>query len=150
MSYQSPRRYRDRDTYMVPTPRRLRSSEHRMHFGILAGILVILALVVVALVSFHHYEYGTEHMTTFTIASLDDQASGNSHQYLIFTKDGRTFADKDAIFHGKMNSSDIWAQLRVGHTYTCDVYGWRNHFLSTYPDIIWCRGVAGAAANATP
>jgi hypothetical protein len=136
-----------RQPYYIPMPRRVRSPEHHWHLGAAVVILAILGLILVGVVSCNRFEYGTEHLVTFTIASKDDQASGNNHKYLIFTRGGHTFEDTDAYFHGKLNSSDIYAGLQVGHTYTCDVYGWRNHVLSSYQNIIWCAGVAGAPAH---
>lgn len=134
-----------RSRYVIPTPSRVRSSQHSWHPGAIFGTIAVLILVGLGVYGCSSYEYGTEHLVRFTISKMDDQATGsNGHQYLIFTKGGHVFADKDAFLHGKMNSSDIWAGLQVGHTYTCDVYGRRLHFLSSYPNIIYCAGVAGA------
>ena len=137
----------DRTSYYIPTPRRVRSPQHQWHMAGITTTIAVLVLLVLGIASCQHFEYGTEHLVTFTIASKDDQASGNNHQYLIFTRGGHTFKDTDAWFHGKLNSSDVWAGLHTGQRYTCDVYGWRNHVLSSYPDIIWCAGVAGAPLN---
>jgi hypothetical protein len=144
MSYQRTGRF-PRQSYYIPTYSRIRSPQHQWHVGAIVGTIVVLALITLVVYAIGSYEFGTEHLVRFTIAKMDDQATGsNGHQYLVFTKAGHVFADKDAMLHGKMNSSDIWAGLQVGHTYTCDVYGKRLHFLSSYPDIIWCAGVAGA------
>jgi hypothetical protein len=138
--------YRQRATYRVPTPRRVRSSDHRMHFGCLG--LTLVAVIVLGLLGwwFTSYEYGTEHHETFTVTRLDDQSNGSSgHKYLVFGRlpDGtaRVYQDTDAIFHGKMNSSDLYAQLQVGRTYNCNLYGVRNHLLSGYQDLLSCTEV---------
>ena len=137
---------RQRTTYRVPTPGRVRSSGHRMHSGCLG--LFLLAVVVIALGAwwFTSYEYGTEHHETFTVTRLDDQSSGSSgHKYLVFGRlpDGtaKVYEDTDAIFHGKMNSSDLFAQLQVGRTYDCDLYGVRSHLFSGYQDLLSCTQV---------
>ena len=84
-----------------------------------------------------HMEYGTEHAVTFTISKLDDQSNGsNGHKYLIFTTDDRVFEDTDAWLHGKTDSSQIYAEMSAGQTWTCPVYGFRVLWMSSYPDIL--------------
>lgn len=103
------------------------------------GALAVLAGIVVVVLGliFWHMEYGTQHDVTFTIKSLDDQASGSKgHKYLIFTTDGHVYENTDAWFHGKTDSSNLWAGFSVGQTWTCPVYGYRNTLFSSYPDIL--------------
>lgn len=140
--------YRSRSTYRVPTYSRVRSSEHRMGFGCLGILLLALLCIGIAAPLFWNYEYGTEHMVTLTVGSKDDQASGsNGHNYLIFDEvHGVVYEDTDAWFHGKLNSSDLYLKLKVGRTYRCDVYGWRNHVFSSYQDLLWCNRLPAAAA----
>jgi hypothetical protein len=108
-------------------------------------IAVIIACIVVLIGgSFWYMEYGTEHTVTFTVKSLDDQATGNSHQYMIFTTDGQVYQDTDAWFHGKTDSSNVYDFLSVGDTYTCPVYGIRSTLFSSYEDILdGCKQAAG-------
>ncbi len=126
----------DRTSYYIPTPRRVRSPQHQWHMAGITTTIAVLVLLVLGIASCQHFEYGTEHLVTFTIASKDDQASGNNHQYLIFTRGGHTFKDADAWFHGKLNSSDVWAGLHTGQRYTCDVYGWLLGLIFTVGIII--------------
>lgn len=135
----------DRITYRVPTYGRVRSPQHRMHAGWLAGWLIALLLVTFGAWAFYNFEYGTEHHETFTITRLDDQSSGNGHKYLVFARlpDGtlKVYEDTDAWFHGKTNSSDLFAALSVGEKVDCNLYGWRNHLLSSYQDLLSCQKV---------
>ena len=131
-----------RTVYRMPSYGKARSRQHRMHPGWLAGILAVLIVLAGLGAWFYQYEYGSEHSVTFTIASKDDQASGsNGHRYLIFTTRGETYQDTDAWFHGKVNSSSMWFQLQVGHSYRCTIYGYRVALLSGYPDLLYCKQV---------
>lgn len=105
--------------------------------------LVVAALVGVLAYFGWNYEYGTEHNVTFTVKSLDDQASGsNGHKYLVFATDGTVYQDTDSWLHGKNDSSNIYAWLTLGHTYDCPVYGYRNFLASSYDDILdGCRDI---------
>ena len=63
-----------------------------------------------------------------------------THKYLIYTIDGddtvRVFENTDTIFHGKHDSSDYYARIRVGETYTFRVVGRRLPHFSRYKNII--------------
>jgi hypothetical protein len=100
---------------------------------------VVLPVILVLIgIWFGQTEYGTVHHETFTVASLDDQG-GSQHKYLVFTTDGHVYEDTDAWFHGKADSSDVWGRFLsagTGATWDCPVYGYRNHFLSSYQDIL--------------
>lgn len=59
--------------------------------------------------------------------------------YLIYTKDSDgtilVMEIEDNIFVGHFNSSDIYAEIKTGKTYTFDVGGSRVPFFSWYPNI---------------
>ena len=128
-------------TYRVPTYGRVRSPAHRMHLGCLTGVLLALAALVALIIGGWQVEYGSQHTVTFTIVGKDDQAQGNGHKYLFFVRQPgkagvQTYEDTDAWLHGKTDSTNIWVAMRVGQTWRCPVYGYRNTVLSSYPDIL--------------
>lgn len=94
-----------------------------------------IALIILGIFGWH-MEYGTQRNVTFTVKQLDDQASGTSHKYLVFTRAGHVMENTDAWLHGKMDSSNVQAGLSVGETVTCPIYGWRFFLFSSYPDIL--------------
>ena len=103
--------------------------------GIVAT-LAVLGLVVLGVSSY----LGSTRDVTVTITNEANvcRSSGNgvqSCQYLIYTSGG-TFSDSDSLLSGKFNSSDVYGQLQIGHTYTLKVRGYRIPFLSDYPNII--------------
>lgn len=108
-----------------------------------AGRAVAVVLIALFALIGWHFEYGTEKTVTFTVTQLDDQGTYRSHQYMIDTvrSDGQTevFKDTDAFWHGKHDSSDVWArfgQYGKGATWRCPVYGFRLYFGSHYRDIL--------------
>lgn len=104
--------------------------------GCLIGIAAAVLALIIA-IPFWHYEYGTERTVTFTVKSLDDQAtSKGGHQYLVFTTDGHVYKNTDSWLHGKTDSSDVQGMFTVGGTYTCPVFGFRVFVFSSYPDIL--------------
>lgn len=76
---------------------------------------------------------------TFTVTEKVVKNSKEHSKYLIFgeDKDGRikVVQNTDSLFKGKFNSSDIYADIKVGKTYHFDVYGFRIPFLSKYENI---------------
>ena len=68
-----------------------------------------------------------------------------SQKYLIYTIDENgevdVLEDTDSFPHMKFNSSDIYALLESGQTYTLRVVGYRIPLLSKYQNIIEIIGV---------
>lgn len=76
-----------------------------------------------------------------TVTVTDKTVKNNSYEskYLVFTKDQNggvaTFEITDSLFKGRFNSSDVYAGIEIGKTYTFTVGGSRVEFLSWYPNI---------------
>ena len=75
-------------------------------------------------------------------ATVTDKAVKNyddNGRYLIYTKDSDgtilVMEIEDNIFVRQFNSSDIYAEIETGKTYTFDVGGSRVPFFSWYPNI---------------
>lgn len=99
-------------------------------------IVLILALTVlfVACTSFN------EHTYTVTIIDHERIPYKQESKYLIYcrTDDGETkvFENTDNWFRLKFNSSDFYAELEVGKTYTVTVIGYRVAIFNGYENII--------------
>ena len=80
-----------------------------------------------------------------TVTDKDVKNSNGESKYLVFTKtsDGETavFEITDALFAGRFNSSDLYAEIEIGKTYKFDVGGTRNELFSWYPNIYGCEEV---------
>jgi hypothetical protein len=63
-----------------------------------------------------------------------------THKYLIFTMDDaghiHVFENTDSLLRHKFNSSDYFARIHVGKTYTFTVAGYRIPTMSRYENII--------------
>jgi hypothetical protein len=68
------------------------------------------------------------------ITTSDGNGKVDSY-YLIFTEAG-TLKLEDELFYGNFNSSDWYGQIRQDSTYTFHTVGYRNGFLSMYPNIV--------------
>jgi hypothetical protein len=103
-------------------------------------VVAILALVVACPIGYVVALRSSHETVTFTVKDkLYHSGSGNSSgSYLIYTDKG-VFADEDSMTYFKFNSSDIYAQLQRGHTYTCSAAGWRVPFLSSYVNLMSCK-----------
>lgn len=78
---------------------------------------------------------------TVTITVEDKDRTSNSEggsDSRIYTDKG-VFAVGDDWLKGEFNSSDTYADLVVGGTYEVDTVGWRNGFLSMFPNIVEVR-----------
>ncbi|MFV0432848.1 MAG: hypothetical protein ACK5LO_02525 [Leucobacter sp.] len=65
-----------------------------------------------------------------------------SPSYRVYTDCG-VFKVADNLFEGQFNSADTYAQLKVGKTYDLETIGWRNGFLSMFPNIVSAEPTKG-------
>lgn len=70
-----------------------------------------------------------------SITSDGDGNTTSSTNYRVYSSCG-TFEVQDNLFLGKFNSADTYGALVEGETYDFDVIGWRNGFLSLFPNIL--------------
>lgn len=103
------------------------------------GLLLILGLlVVVALVAAYPVALvNSKRDVTITVTDKQRvcESGGGSCKYLIYTDKG-TYKDTDSLLFGKWSSSDLYGNLKRGHTYTVERSGWRVPFFSAYPNIL--------------
>jgi len=102
--------------------------------GAFVGLVV---LIVVAVVPAYGIIWSNTHTTvTCTVEEKDrtTKAKGGSDQRL-YTDCGVLSVADDWI-NGQWNSSDLYSQLDAGETYTFETVGWRNGFLSAFPNVV--------------
>ena len=104
-------------------------------------VIFIIAIVIVLGVGIYRPFNKVSDMRDVTVTVTDKTVKndGDDGKYLIFTedKDGNIaiFEITDSWIAGRFNSSDVYAAIKVGNTYTFTVGGSRNEFMSWYPNI---------------
>lgn len=97
-------------------------------------IIMAVALLPLYATSFNDTEY------IVTITEKERVANSESSKYLIYAEDEQgelvVFENTDNLFRFKFDSSNIYGELKVGHTYKMTVVGYRVPFLSMYQNII--------------
>ena len=107
----------------------------------LYGVINIVIIVVFLVACFYRPLNKISNMRDVTVAVTDKVVKnyGNNSKYLVFTEDTNgtvaTFEITDSWLNGRFNSSDIYAAIKIGNTYTFTVGGSRNEFMSWYPNI---------------
>ena len=72
-----------------------------------------------------------------TCKVLDKDRTTNSEGHSearVYTSCG-TFKVADSLTRGKFTSADTFGRIQEGHTYKFTYHGWRNGFLSMFPNI---------------
>lgn|SRR5699024_6709100 len=98
-------------------------------FGTIAGIVLIGLLVFVVSIG-----YQNEETIECTIEDKWVKRKDKSDMYLVQC-DNEVYQITDLLFKGKFNSSDIYANLKVGNTYEITTTGYRFELLSMYKNI---------------
>lgn len=102
-------------------------------------IPIIIAVIVIMSFCFSGMALMNESEYTTTVTKTE-RVYGKTSKYLIFTEDKsgniRVFENTDSFFRLKFNSSDLYAVIKEGETYTFTVVGYRIPFLSMYENII--------------
>lgn len=105
-------------------------------------IVVIVALVIIFSIVFAIIRSTHHEQVTFKVNKSERvvDRGGKSSRYLVYTDNG-VYQNTDSLINGKFDSSDVYNQIQAGHKYSCDVTGWRNGFMSWYPNIVSCKEI---------
>lgn len=107
----------------------------------LIELMIVLVFVVAALLitvkgSSHIFARGD---LVATVTEKGERCSSRDDcRYLIYTDKG-TIENTDSWLAWKFDSSDVYGDLKVGHTYHFRTQGIRVPFLSWYPNIMSVR-----------
>lgn len=101
---------------------------------ILIAILSLLLFCIILFI-FIKLEYGNEHITTCQVKEKWVKSVGDNNQKYLISCGDNVYQITDLLFKGKFNSSDIYAKLEIGKTYTLTTTGYRIGFLSDYENI---------------
>lgn len=130
------------DPYGSSRPRRSWWSENRSAALLIGGVLLFFLLCFGGCAAYR----STAKDVTFKVSdkAVVATSDSNGHKYMIYTTHGNVFQDTDSVAFWKFDSSNVYAKLLVGHTYTCEVTGWRIPILSAQNNIIECSEVSAS------
>lgn len=126
--------------------RRARISDRGVNLLAIGIVVAIIAVIVGAALAFN---YATRSTVTFEVTDkglrTDCDRSGNGDgncksTYMVYTDHG-TFKDTDNILFLKTRSSDLYGELEKGHSYRCEVNGFRVPWTSSYKNLLSCEKV---------
>ncbi len=114
-----------------------RNKKRLLLYSVILSLLLLMAIASVTcwvVFSFNDAEY------TVTVVRVERENYNEPGEHLIYCEaaDGTAivFENTDEWLRGKFNSSDFYAQIKEGETYTFTVVGVRIPFLSLYQNII--------------
>lgn len=97
-------------------------------------VIFIIAIIYSMVLSFNDHSY------TITVTDKERVNKEEESKYLIFGEDENgniyVFENTDSLLRLKFNSSDIYAKIKEGETYTFTVIGLRIPIFSEYENII--------------
>lgn len=97
-------------------------------------VLIALALSVLVLTGCSAMNQRDITCTVIGKESVPNGDSGN--QYRVYTEQCDTLVVEDTISKGRFDSADVYARIEVGKTYLFHVGGYRQGFLSMFPNIL--------------
>lgn len=109
---------------------------------IISGVGIVIIMIALLVYDFH-LNYGSpQTYSGYTVTDKAVKPGKDSSTYLVYTeKSGEVmvFCIEDRFLIGRFDASDDYARIEVGKTYSFDTVGVRQHFWSSYPDIIEMR-----------
>lgn len=104
------------------------------------GLYIFFILIIVAIMFVNITACFNEQTYTTTVTEKERIVQGGDSKYLIFTEDSngtvRVFENTDIWHRGKFNSSDLYAEIKIGETYTFTTIGYRIPWMSMYENIV--------------
>jgi hypothetical protein len=92
--------------------------------------------------------YATQDTVQFTALKLERVANRfeEGAKYMVFTPN-ETFENTDVLIFGKLNSSDLYGNMKEGATYKADVAGLRIPLLNWHRNIIRVQEVVPSKSS---
>jgi nitrate reductase NapE component len=84
------------------------------------GILALCLIIAVGLVGVYVFRHADSNTYRVRVVALADNGKHGQHDYVIRTNRG-TVPNTNNIWYLKTNSAQLFHQLRIGHTYDCNI-----------------------------
>jgi hypothetical protein len=102
-----------------------------------AFVGVIIGIVYMWPLSSYVQAHYNDHVAICHVTEKDRVGTGSGHSEMrIYTSDCGTLVNRDSYWRGKTTSADTYAQITPGNAYSFRIAGWRNGFLSDFPNIL--------------
>jgi hypothetical protein len=102
--------------------------------------MAALALLVLIAIGYGIYAFAWNNTTETKVCTVQEKQATSQKEggtnYILFTKECGQLQVADSWFQGNFNSTDLYASIHEGNSYTVKTVGWRNGFFSTYPNVI--------------
>lgn len=105
------------------------------------AFVIFLVIVIGGVGCGAYVNYATREDVTFRVTDKQIKREDNKDVYMVFTDHG-VYQDKDTVWYFKWNSSDLFAKLHEGESYTCTTVGMRIPLFSKYRNLIDCKEVS--------
>ncbi len=116
----------------------IRGFQSRIFGFVKVMFIVVPVLIVLSFITGAGQAYFTQNQAVVTVTKTERVCSGGeqvSCKYLVYT-DRTTYENRDELWLGKVNSSDLYGRLKNGQSYRVKFTGWRFPLFSWYPNIV--------------
>lgn len=79
---------------------------------------------------------------TCTVVGKEAVRTGDGNQYRVYTEECGTLSVEDSLSVGRWDSADLYGTIKEGETYEVLTGGYRNGFLSMFPNILEAKQVS--------
>lgn len=71
-----------------------------------------------------------------SVSVSSSSSNSKTHEYRVYTEECGTLTVADTLTQGRWDSSEFYSRLKEGETYNMLTGGYRNGFLSMFPNIL--------------
>lgn len=101
------------------------------------GCLIIFALIAIGWGAFAIAWNGARETRTCTVVEkLATGKKDGGNNYILITDKCGQLQVEDSWTNGQFNSTDLYARIQPGTSYTFETVGWRNGLFSQYPNVV--------------
>jgi uncharacterized protein (UPF0333 family) len=107
----------------------------------LVGILLLIIVIAILMITYPISYAFTSGEETITVKDKWVKYHGSDAKYLVSSEDGQVFEITDSIIRWRFDSSNLYADIDIGNSYSIKTQGWRFAFMSDYKNIIKAEAV---------
>jgi hypothetical protein len=101
-----------------------------------ASFIVLALIVVIWLGSSIAWNSARETRVCTVVEKLATGKKDGGNNYILITDRCGQLQVEDSWTNGQFNSTDLYARIKAGTSYTFETVGWRNGLFSQYPNVV--------------